>query len=268
MLKPIGAATMKHLSLLFVLIATLAACNTSQPLIVSGSVGTYRYQTTPGKTDAKMGTTLVFKLRIGANRLTGNGIVSVTGPATWNNNAALRFTYPAGSDWVMSPEQDIAPVAGTYTVTVNAPQEPGSPSQTSSLTLTDPSSTLELSSITLSNITRSSLNATWTAVPGATGYIARLFNGTDNVFLSRPQYLTTTQAAFPETGTTFDLSPNKNNLVVLQTTNFDTVIDDPAMPDQVNVSDSATFIQQPQITSANLQTRGASKSRANLIVKP
>jgi hypothetical protein len=259
---------MKHLSLMFVLIATLAACNTSQPLIVSGSVGTYRYQTTPGKTDAKMGTTLVFKLRVGANRLTGNGIVSVTGPATWNNNAALRFTYPAGSDWVMSPEQDIAPVAGTYTVTVNAPQEPGSPSQTSTLTLTDPTSTLDFSSITLSDITRSSFNTTWTAVPNATGYIARLFNGTDNVFLSAPQYLNTTNAAFPEKGATLDLNPNKNNLVVVNAANFDTVIDDPALPTQVNVSDSASFIQQPQITSANMKTRAAIKARANLIVKP
>jgi hypothetical protein len=259
---------MKHLSLLLVLITTLAACNTTQPLIVSGSVGTYRYQITPGKTDAKLGTTLVLKLRVGANRLTGNAIVNVVGPATWNNNAALRFTYPAGSDWVMSPEQDIAPVAGTYTVTVNAPQEPGSPSQTSSLTLTDPMSSLDFSSITLSDITRSSLNATWTAVPNATGYIARLFNGTDNVFLSAPQYLNATNAAFPEKGATLDLNPNKNNLVVVNAANFDTVMDDPALPAQVNVSDSASFIQQPQVASQNNQTRVAIKARTHLIVKP
>ena len=258
---------MKYLSLL-VLTLSLAACNTNQPLMVAGAVGTYHYQITPGQTDAKLGTTLVVQVRVGANRLTGNAIVSVAGPTTWNNGAALRFTYPAGSDWVMSPEMDIAPIVGTYTVTVNAPQEPGSPSQTSTLTLTDASTTLDFSSISLSDISRSSLNATWTAVPNATGYIARLFNGTDNVFLSAPQYLNATSAAFPEKGASLDLSPNKNNLVVVQTANFDTVIDNPALPAQVNVSDSATFIQQPQIASLNQQTRGAIKTRAHLIVKP
>jgi hypothetical protein len=256
---------MKRFALLVALTATLAACNTDPVLSITGSLGTYRYQITPGQPDAKLGTALVLKLRLGSARVGSNASVSVTGPGAWNGGKPLRFTYPAGSDWVLSPETEIPPVAGAYTVMVSAAGERGSPTGSVTLNLADSSAVLDFPTITLSNITRSSLTANWTAVNSASGYIARLFNGTDNVYLSAPQYLTALSAAFPATGATLDLSPNKNNLVVINAANFDTVIDDPALPAQVNLSDSAAFIQQPQTNS----TRGSKRvAIPGLVVKP
>ena len=256
---------MKRFLALLTLTVTLAACNADPVLTLNGSLGTYRYQVTPGQPDAKIGTALLLKLRLGAARVASNSSVTVTGPATWNGGQPLRFTYPAGSDWVLSPETEIPPVAGAYTITASAALERGNPTQSITLTLSDPSATLEFPAITLKDISRSSFNATWTAVPGASGYITRVFNGTDNIFLSAPQYLSAASVSFPAPGKTLDLSPNKNNLLVVNTANFDTVADDPALPAQVNLSDSAAFIQQPQTAS----TRATQRPRQmGLIVKP
>ena len=256
---------MKRCLALLALTAVLAGCNADPVLTLNGSLGTYRYQVTPGQPDAKIGTALLLKLRLGAARVASNANVTVTGPATWNGGQPLRFTYPAGSDWVLSPETEIPPVAGAYTITASAASERGNPTQSIALNLSDPSATLEFPAITLKDISRSSFNATWTAVPGASGYIARVFNGTDNIFLSAPQYLSATSAGFPIAGATLDLSPNKNNLLVVNAANFDTVTDDPALPAQVNLSDSAAFIQQPQTASARASRRVAIPG---LIVKP
>jgi hypothetical protein len=80
-----------------------------------------------------------------------------------------------------------------------------------------------------------------------------LYNGTDAVFLSSPIYTLGLSASFPDASATIDLNPNKTNLMVLNATNFDTVIDDPTLPAQVLFSDSAAFIPVPVIdpTSAN-----------------
>jgi hypothetical protein len=257
---------MKRLPLLFALVAVFTACQNDPPLVVTGAMGTYRYQITPGQPEAKLGTALVLKLRSGAARVGGNASVTVTGPGAWNDGKPLRFTYPAGSDWVLSPETDIPPVAGAYTITVNAAQERGNPTRSLTLTLENPSATLEFPVITLSDITRSSFNAAWTSIQDAKGYIARVFNGTDNVFIGAPQYLTATNTAFPAAGSSLDLSPNKNHLLVVNAANFDTVTDDPPLPAQINLSDSAEFIQQPQqLTTARSVKRG---QQPGLIVKP
>jgi hypothetical protein len=244
----------------------LTACP-SEPLpIVSGAIGTYNYQITPNQPETQIGTAITLKLRLSSNRTTAPASISVTGPSGWNNNQSLNFIYPTGSDWVLSPEQDIPAIAGEYSITTSIISNNQTVKNTIKLTLTDATTVLPLTTISLSEITRNSVTGTWTLVENAQGYFSRIINATDAVSITNPIYSITPNAVFPLVNQSLDLNPSKTNVFVVNSTNFDTVITDPVLPSQINYSDSAAFIPVPNITPSS--TRTNTRATPTLFVKP
>jgi hypothetical protein len=252
--------------LLGLVLGLVVACGGETPPVLSGAVGTYNYQITPNQPETKVGTAITLMLRQGNARTTSPALVNVVGPSGWNNNQALNLTYPTGSDWILSPESEIAAVAGEYTVTATMLVGNQSLKTSQKLTLGSTTDTLGLTSIALTGITRNTVRGTWSAPNLATGYLARVVNATDDVGIHVPIYTTTPEANFPSSNQSLDLNPSKTNLFLVYSTNFDTVVDNPKLPSQVNYSDSAVFIPNPSINATS--SRRIPRSQLGLLVKP
>jgi hypothetical protein len=254
------------ISLLPLTTLLLTACPSDTPPVLQGAIGTYNFQITPSQPQTQVGTAITLKLRLGTSRTTAPASISIVGPAGWNNNQALNLTYPTGSDWILSPEQDIPPVLGEYNIQVSTTSNNQVVKTNSKLSLSDTSALMPLSSISLSNISQETVTGKWNADSNAQGYISRLINATDSVSIVAPIYSTQPEAVFPNGIKRFSLNPSKTNLFVVNSTNFDTVIDNPTLPSQVNYSDSAEFIPVPSITPS--AARATRRTAPITIIKP
>jgi hypothetical protein len=228
------------------LLLGLAACApTPSPTVVTepvytleASVGTYRQQKQSGSSESTLGTSLLFKLRVDGKLPPSGVALQVQGPSGWNAGAVSRHFYPAGGEWMLSPEVDTAPIAGVYTIQGTL----GGQVKTVSLTLSEPTSTLPLSTLLapLKTLEGGKLqaNVSWSAVEGAQGYFARILDGTLRVPASDDVYQKTLSASF-----TFGPPQSFHNYFALvYAANFETDSSDPVFPQQVNVSDSLLFL--------------------------
>jgi hypothetical protein len=251
----------------FIGLVALSSCGVSDPIpTIVGAVGTYNYQITPGQTETKVGTAITLQIRLNGQRVPADAEVSITGPNGWHPTPT-RFVYPKNSDWVASPEVDIPPLVGDYTIIVKLPFDGRMVTTSVPLKLLDNQPLMPLTSIVLSDVTQTSVKGNWVTVTGANGYYARLLNGTDAIFISSAIYTNALDASFPINGSNLNLNPNKTNLFVVSAANFDTVSDNPTLPQQINFSDSAEFISLPNISPSRTHTP-LSRSRATLMIKP
>jgi hypothetical protein len=244
----------------------LTACGGDPTPTISGAMGTYTYQVTPAGMTNKIGTAITLQLRINGQRIPSDAEVTVTGPSGWHPTPT-KFTYPKNSDWVLSPEIDISPVIGDYIISAKFLGEGRSVATSATLRLNDPTAALTTAKIALSNVSRTSVSGSWNAVPSAEGYFARLYNGTDAIYMTKTIYTKDLKADFPISGSPIDLNPVKTNAFTVVSANFDTVIDDPRLPDQVNFSDSAEFIILPSIMPNRAKTT-VFIQRPSVLAKP
>jgi hypothetical protein len=243
----------------------LTACNTNpEPnpnLLIEASGGVYTQQLQPGSSDVRLGTAMVVKLRVPTGRTTKDAAVRITGPSGWNQNQPARFTYPAGADWVISPEVLAAPLAGTYDVAVTLANTEAPISSSIRFEIQDATTPGALATpIALSNVSRAGASADWADVPGALGYYARIVNITDGVKDSGEVYTLESKAVFPEVGgQTMDLDPNKAHDLVVYATTLDTVKADPVLPAVFKVAESVESLQL-DTTRSRREIRGATRS--------
>jgi hypothetical protein len=255
----------KHPFILNFLALGLMACPSIPTRPVLNAVGgSYQYQTTPGKSETKIGSAFAIQLRSSTNqRLTANAGITIRGPTRWNNDQVLKLTYPSGSDWVLLPQSEIAPVAGNYSV--EASGVAGTSGEPTSVNFSiGGAQSMPLTTIVLSDISRTSVTGEWTNLEPAQSYIARIYNGTDAVFLGSPNYLKTTSASFIANAGEFDLSPTKTNVFVVYALNFDATAEKPTFPSELQVSDSASFIDAQGLGAKSVNRISA---RDGLLVK-
>jgi hypothetical protein len=233
-------------------VVALTSCGGEPTPTINGAMGTYSYQITPAGAETKIGTAITVQLRINGQRIPNDAEITVTGPSGWHPTPTT-FTYPKNSDWVLSPEIEIAPVVGDYVVTAKFPLEGRSITSSATIKLIDSKSAMNTTKIALSNVSRTSVSGVWTNVPSASGYFARLYNGTDALYITKTIYTKEPSASFPISGFAIDLNPVKTNVFTVVTANFDTVADDPVLPVQVDFSDSAEFISLPTVAPARAQ---------------
>jgi hypothetical protein len=244
---------------------TLTACNNypepNPNLIIEASGGVYTQQLQPNSSETRLGTAMVVKLRVPLGRTAKDAAVRITGPSGWNQNQPARFTYPAGADWVISPEVKAAPVTGTYDVAVTLANTETPISSSIRFEIQDATTPGALATpIALSNVSRAGASADWADVPGVVGYYARIVNITDGVKDSSEVYTLESQAVIPEAGgQTMDLDPNKAHDVIVYATTLDTVKTDPVLPAVFRVSESVESLQL-DTTRARRETRGATRS--------
>jgi hypothetical protein len=256
--------THSRISLIAFIGLALTACNTNpEPnpnLTIEASGGVYTQQLQPGSSDIRLGTAMVVKLRVPTGRTTKDAAVRITGPNGWNQNQPVRFTYPAGADWVISPEVQAAPIAGTYDVAVTLANTESPISSSSRFEIQDATTPGTLATpIALTNVSRAGASADWADVAGAVGYYARIINITDGVKDSSEVYTLESKAAIPETGQSVDLDPNKAHDLVVFATTLDTVKADPVLPAVFKVSESFEAIQL-DTTRTRRETRVGNRS--------
>jgi hypothetical protein len=234
------------IGLLLGMIAVLNACTQPPELPLSvARGGTYNYQVQPGTNTAKLGTTILLKLRESdGSKIRNSAQIKVIGPATWNGDKPVSFVYPTNADWALSPQTDVPPVKGTYQIQilmVNRNNE--KVEATDSFSIQDAALVLEFPTISVTEATRATVVGNWTAVAGSNGYFTHLFNGTDGVNESKTAYLKELSVKFPENASeTIALNPSKFNLMVVYSANFDTTKENPELSDQINISDAASFL--------------------------
>jgi IPT/TIG domain len=166
--------------------------------------------------------------------------ITIRGPAGWNGGQAFATTYPKGKERFWTALEDVAPVTGSYTASVNG----GSVSFS-----IDASSKLEpVSNIVIGDgYTASNLSATWTLPGGASDVAAdsRLFDKSTSSYMSdaSPYYYTTSNSWYLQT----PLDMTHQNEVQVNLLNWSTYS---AMPAQFNVSRASKAIDfKPSIRS-------------------
>jgi hypothetical protein len=240
--------------------ALLSACSQAPDAVtLEASGGAYVRQITPGSNQVTRGTAVVVKLRTVSGGLVRTPInVSVTGPNGWNDDRSASFTYPAEAFWVVAPERAAPPVSGTYRVEAEANGQ----RVTTSFTIADPGQELSLTTISAQaqgQPPQQSVAASWTAVPDASGYYARVLNGSTLVPASEDVFTVTPQATL-SVGT---LEPDAAYFGIVYAANFDTTAESPLLPAQLSLSDS--------IVTVEASTSSASRSvlgRVDDSVKP
>jgi hypothetical protein len=226
----------------------LTACGTSSGnpgLTVEASGGVYTQQVQPNESAIRLGTAIALKLRTPAGRTSADVAVRINGPEGWNQNQPLRFTYPAGSDWVIASEAAIVPINGAYSVTVAMSEAGGIINSSGRFEIKDSTTAGVLANpIVLEELSRSSVKANWADVPGSSSYYARVMNITDNVRVGRDVYTATSQAALPnDQEQIFDLDPSKAHDLLIYATSMDTVNPDPILPATLQVTENITALQ-------------------------
>jgi hypothetical protein len=167
--------------------------------------------------------------------------VTIRGPAGWNGGQAFTTTYPKGKDRFWTALENVAPVTGSYTASVNG----GSVSFS-----IDASSKLQpVSNIVIGDgYTASNLNASWTLPSGANDLAAdsRLFDKTTSSYTSDPTsyfYSTTSNSWYLQT----PLDMTHQNEVQVNLLNWSAYS---AMPAQFNVSRASKAVDfKPSIKS-------------------
>jgi hypothetical protein len=236
----------------FVLMLTLNACSdlvltlpVIQNITLQTRVGTYTYQEQPGASRTKTGTVFVVIPRI-SNKVPNFEVdVSITGPSGWNADKALKYTVPAGSDWTMLPVIDAPPVSGSYQVKASFKKTVGSVETfEQKVDLVDVTQSAEIATgLSVSDASRAGATGKWTAIPSAASYIARLHDATQNVGMSDSVFVRDIRAVVPGVGDRAVHLENKDvNLFVMTSVNFDATVRDPELPVQLQVLDSAAFI--------------------------
>ncbi len=221
-------------------VAVLAGCvENPPPAVLEASAGTYAQQIGAESSEVKLGTAILVKLR------TGTGVtppraasVTITGPSGWNGDAAATFTYPAGAYWVVAPQLEAAPLPGAYTVSAVFDGE--RLSQT--INISDTPGVLESTKITTAlegDLANQSVVTAWSAVPSAIGYYAKIVDGTLGVSASDDSYTLEPKTTLP-VGT---LNPARAYFAVVVAANFDTVVDNPALPNTLSMSDSIVAVR-------------------------
>jgi Bacterial Ig-like domain (group 2)/IPT/TIG domain len=167
--------------------------------------------------------------------------VTIRGPAGWNGGQAFATTYPKGKERFWTALENVAPVTGSYTASVNG----GSVSFS-----IDASRKLEpISNIVIGDgYTASNLSATWTLPSGVSDVAAdsRLFDKSTSSYMSDPSsylYSTTSNSWYLQT----PLDMTHQNEVQVNLLNWSTYS---AMPAQFNVSRASKAIDfKPSIKS-------------------
>lgn len=215
----------------------LAACSRGEaPSQLQIALGPYTQQLELGSSNAEIGTALVVKLQ---RDLDEASTLTLYGPENWNGGVPYRVTYPVGADWIIASEVDIAPVAGEYRLEAQI----GEKTLERIFVLGDVNARLELTKISVALINEEmqrSVEVSWTPVPNTRGYFVRLFDGE------------TGQPVLPDvytlsTSTRFDVSTlNATDFVVgVYSTTFNTVTEDPDLPEQFALSDSIAVVTTP-----------------------
>ena len=221
------------------LVFILTACESSKlnTFTLESSVGTYQQQLEVGSTTTQTGTVFIVKLKTASGNLVqSDASITITGPQGWNADAPATFTYPAGSYWAIAPEVAAIPVTGTYEVAATLT---GS-TFTQDVTLSDASQQLGVTelSATFSPKTENTVDVEWSPVANAQGYYLRLFDGATGSQVAAEVYTTKTS----EQITTSQIDERRTYVVAVYSTSIDTVVDDPTLPEQFNMSDSVAVV--------------------------
>jgi hypothetical protein len=215
------------------------------PFTLQTRAGTYTYQEQPGETKTKTGTVFVIVPRV-SNKVPNIEVgVSITGPSGWNADKELKYSVPAGSDWTMLPVIDAPPISGAYQVKASFKKSVGSfEIVEQKVELVDATQSAEIASaMTISNASRAGATGQWNSISNAGSYIARLHDATQNVGMSDSVFVRDARAIVPGSGDRPVHLENKNiNLFVMTSVNFDATVRDPELPVQLQVSDSAAFV--------------------------
>jgi hypothetical protein len=234
------------------LMLTLSACSdlvVTLPVIPTVTLqtraGTYAYQEQPGEIKTKTGTVFMIIPRV-SNKVPNFEVgISITGPSGWNADKELKFTVPAGSDWTLLPVIDATPISGSYQFKASFKKTAGSvETLEQKVDLVDVTQGAEVAStLVVSSASRAGATGQWNAIPSAASYIARLHDATQNVGMSDSVFVREARAVVPGTGDRAVHLENKDvNLFVMTSVNFDSTVRDPEVPVQLQVSDSAAFI--------------------------
>jgi hypothetical protein len=231
--------------LLLVLIVFFGGCTRVPTYTLEASIGTYSQQREAGSSDTRLGTVLVIRLREDGNSPKTSVAFTLAGPTGFT---PLKETYPAGSEWIVVPLLQNAPLAGQYRLELSS-------GLTQTLELNDASQILPLTTIT-ATLENNTVNVSWENVAKAVGYYVRLFNTANGSQVGSTVYTLSTQAQFQNVTV-------GNLAVVVYATNFDSVANDPSLPDQVLVSDSIASVKQ----GTGLQTTSTTSCRATMVAK-
>jgi hypothetical protein len=207
--------------------------------------GTYTYQEQSGEIKTKTGTVFAFVPRALNKIPTMDVGIFIVGPSGWNSDKEVSFTVPAGSDWTMLPVIDAPPLAGSYQVKASFKKSVGSvETLEQKIELVDVTQGAEIASaMMISNASRAGATGQWNPISGAASYIARLHDATQNVGMSDSVFTRESRAIVPGNGDRPVHLENKNiNLFVMTSVNFDATVRDPELPVQLQVSDSAVFV--------------------------
>ena len=231
--------------------------------VLEASAGTYVQQVGAGSSDTTLGTSFVVKLRTREGKLVSSpASVTIQGPSGWNAGKVSSFTAPANAYWVIAPEIAAAPVEGEYRVTALV----GGETLEKKISIGKTPNQLGLTTITakvVGDAPNQTVEASWEAVPGATGYYARVQNGTDGVPASDDAYSLEPKASLM-VGT---FNPSKAYFVVVFATTMDTVANEPKLPEAFHVSDSIAAltlqaaVAQSAVTTNPLVKRNGFTSR-------
>jgi hypothetical protein len=216
---------------------------------LEASLGTYAQQASAGPVGTTLGTGIVVKLRSSNGELPARAAsVTVRGPIAWNDSAAVTFIYPAGAYWVTAPQTKATPVAGSYIVETVVGEE----RLTSTVNISEKPEAIATTTITgtVKGIApNQTVSASWTPVPNATGYYARVIDGTLGVPASDDVYTLEPRATF-SVGT---LNPARAYFITVIATNYDTVMDNPVLPPELRMSDSIAGLSLEQSNTTRVQ---------------
>ncbi len=184
-----------------------------------------------GSSTTRLGTVLVLKLREDDGLSKTSVAFTLIGPTGFT---PLKETYPAGSDWIVVPLLKTPPLVGEYQIELSS-------GLIQTLELKDASQTLALTNIT-AMLENNTVNVSWESVVGAVGYYVRLFNTANGSQAALTVYTLSTAAQFSNVAT-------GNYSVVVYAANFDTVSEQPSLPDQLAMSDSITSVVQSNLST-------------------
>jgi Bacterial Ig-like domain (group 2) len=186
------------------------------------------------KSQSFTGTAFVSKLRL-ADGTTPNATINITGPSGWNTaGTPVNLSHIPGSWGIdFTWRGSIPAVAGTYQATTTVAGN----SFTGSFEI-NPSSEISLSTgVTISGITSTQADVSWTAPTGAKGYVVRIIQSNPS-----PQVDAIVAGANFRTDTTsqqfrnLKLDSSKKYYVVVLATNAAWISDNPSLPTQFNLS--------------------------------
>lgn len=180
--------------------------------------------------------------------------ITVTGPAAWNNSAALTSTYPAGAlrQFITFAK---APVSGTYQLSMTSSSgRPVSTTVTLDATASLPPPTNLMNDLSVSG----QISMSWDAVPDAGSYLARDFDVTTGRVRTPTEFTHATSATL--VGVPINAA-DQNALQVWAFSN-DMTVADPPVPAKFNASFDRMLLAPKLTVTPTPQTvmQGASTS--------